>query len=351
MNHSETQWRSFLRLTGCTLVLAAIAVFAFILIVDPYRNVPFSPALDRAPVTTNQRFSYAAIARGGEFPAAVFGTSTARMLMPEALEAGFGVSFANLAMNSATAWEQAQLFDLWRRSTSDVQLLVLAVDGVWCRRDETLKKTTFRTFPYWMYDDNPWNDLLYLFNDKALEESVRQLEQIIGKRESKYRHDGFGDFLPPPEQWDRTKVLRKIYGAAGERELVVDLTPTQSADINRFPALGLLDNMLAAMPEQSRSLVFFVPYHRKAQHGVRERMPECKRTIMNIASEYSNVHVVDFMIDSEITRDVRNYWDALHYDRPIADRIVEALVQSADRGDSDSDDYRYLIGPNRKIDE
>ena len=39
------------------------ALYAFILILDPYQDVPFSPPLPRAPISTNQRFSYAALAR------------------------------------------------------------------------------------------------------------------------------------------------------------------------------------------------------------------------------------------------------------------------------------------------
>ena len=52
------RWPQFIR-----FVLFAIAgigglLYGFILILDPYQNVPFSPELARAPVSTNQRFAY-----------------------------------------------------------------------------------------------------------------------------------------------------------------------------------------------------------------------------------------------------------------------------------------------------
>ena len=55
-----------------------VLIYAFILVIDPYQVVPFAPALPRAPISTNQRFSYPAIARSAAFDSAVIGTSTTR---------------------------------------------------------------------------------------------------------------------------------------------------------------------------------------------------------------------------------------------------------------------------------
>jgi len=96
-------WSTFLRwLLGASSVLAML-LYAFILLLDPYEVVPFAPSLARAPVSTNQRFSYPALARDASFDSAVIGTSTMRLLDPEYLDALTGARFVNLAMNSATA--------------------------------------------------------------------------------------------------------------------------------------------------------------------------------------------------------------------------------------------------------
>ena len=63
----------------------------------------------------NQRFMYPQIVRSGRFDAAVFGTSTVRLLDPQRLGAAFGGRFANLGMNAGTPWEQMQLADLFLR--------------------------------------------------------------------------------------------------------------------------------------------------------------------------------------------------------------------------------------------
>ena len=247
-------------------------------------------------------------------------------------------------MNSATAWEQYRLFDLWRRSTPEPQMLVLALDGVWCHREGPVERLTFRQFPGWMYDDNRWNDLLYLFNDKALEQAVRQLEQLLGRREPKYRRDGFGDFLPPAAQYDPAKVHRELYGDAAPTTPPPPLAPAASADIADFPMLALLEEILDRMPAQARTLLFFVPYHVQAQRGFANTMPECKRAVMDLVSGRPGTHLVDFMFPGRITGDDSNYWDRLHYDRPVAEEIVRLLAATLRDGRGEPGAVRYLAG-------
>src|SRR5687768_17031237 len=99
-------WGKFTRTLVGTLAGLLIVLYAFIALIDPYDNVPFSPPIERPIMDINQRFMYPAVARSQRFDSAVIGTSTSRLLNPEKLDAVLGGRFANLAMNSATAWEQ-----------------------------------------------------------------------------------------------------------------------------------------------------------------------------------------------------------------------------------------------------
>ena len=81
-------------------------LYALVVAVDPWGSLPVSLPLPRVPISGNARFSFPALARSPAFDAAIFGTSTARLLQPAQLDPLFGARFVNLAMNSATAWEQ-----------------------------------------------------------------------------------------------------------------------------------------------------------------------------------------------------------------------------------------------------
>ena len=102
ISSSEFGWRRFFRLAIGTVVLVTGAIYAFVVLVDPFNILPLSPPFDRVPVTSNQRYSYPALARSPLFDSAVFGTSTSRLLRPGAvLDAAFqGRCPRDLAMNS-----------------------------------------------------------------------------------------------------------------------------------------------------------------------------------------------------------------------------------------------------------
>jgi len=343
---SDAAWRRCWRTLVWTALVFGAACYALVLVMDPYQNVPFSPPLDRAPVDTNQRFAYPALARHAGFEGALFGTSTARLLDPVRVGAQFDARFANLSMNGATAWEQAQLAHLYLRHHPHARFVLLGLDVVWCETGARYEKFTFRLFPHWMYDDNRWNDLLYLFNDKALEQAVRQIEYQLGAREAKYRIDGYRYFLPPEQDYDLARAREKIYGRADFDAHAVEPPPPAHASRRRatlrFPTHELLAGVLESAPAAATKVLFFVPYHAHVLRSQAERYAECKGRVTDLAARFENTHVIDFMFPSALTRDDANYWDSLHYRQAVAGRLERLLPQALARRRDAPDLYRYL---------
>lgn len=75
-------WNLYLRTILFTTLLSVLVAYAWILLVDPYDNVWFSPPLEREPVSKNQRFTYPALARNQRFDSLILGTSSIRLLNP-----------------------------------------------------------------------------------------------------------------------------------------------------------------------------------------------------------------------------------------------------------------------------
>ena len=341
---SEPHWREVVRwLVGTSLCVLGL-LFVLVVVVDPHDHIVFSPDWQRALVNTNQRFSYPVVARNADFDSAVFGTSTARLLKPIDLEQSFGGSFANFSMNSATAHEQSQLLALFLRHHPEISTIVFGLDIVWCSEDSQ-PKYTFRPFPEWMYDDNPWNDLLYLLNAETVEQVGRQIEYWLGQRSQRYGPNGYKSFLPAVEDYDLEKARRKIYGTKGRRPKPI---PTESAPTPEewsFPNHVLLREMLSSIPEDATKVLLFVPYHDFIQPhptSISGRMwRSCKEDVTRIASSIPNTHVLDFMISSPITSEDGNYWDSLHYSEVIAALIPRLMAEGISRK-VDSEVYRYL---------
>lgn len=318
------------------------ALYGFILVLDPYQNVPFSPALPRAPVATNQRFSYPAIARDPRFDALIMGTSTARLIEPARLGALTGARFANLAMNSATAYEQYRIHDLFMRGRPIVRVLVIGIDEAWCQLGEDSERYTFRAFPEWMYDDRRWNDLLYLFNDKALEDAVRMLELLRGKREPKYRDDGYSDFTADFAARGRGAVHQRLYAGRESGPIAeAAVAPAPGPPAWRFGALERLPSVLEATPDDTRIVLFFPPFHARQVSGHASRLAACKDRVLALTKADRRVSVLDYLFVSSLTRNDDNYWDPLHFTNEVAVEIEHDIAALLDG--------RVPTGPDRRV--
>jgi hypothetical protein len=326
-------WNRYLKVLAATGLALGFGLYAFVLVVDGYDTVWFAPAFDREPVTSNQRFAFPALARKDRFDSAIVGTSTARLLQPKQLDPLFGARFVNLSMNDATAWEQAQIFAVFRRHHPRPRAVVLGVDAVWCQAGGDYRRLTPRPFPAWMYDENRWNDLLHLFNLPALEETARQAAYLTGLRKPKYGKDGYTSFLPPDSAYDLARARFHLYGPGGPRPVVPVMPPVTLGEAEvralNFPMHALIDAMLDGLPPETAKVLVIMPYHLVSQPAPGSRdaavWAECKRRLAARAARGANRHLVDFMIDSDLTRRDENYWDPLHYTQAVAAVLTQAV--------------------------
>lgn len=323
-------WRRFVVLALALFAAFSLTCYGFILVLDPYQNVPFSPALPRAPVAQNQRYAYPALARDAQFDSAIIGTSMVRLLNPARLNGLLDARFANLAMNSATAFEQVRMNELFLRHHPRAKFLVYAMDDSWCRQAAAPDRYTFRDFPEFMFDENRWNDLLYLFNDKALENAVRMLELVRGKREPKYGPDGYFDFTRDFGAYDLARTRQRIYGSPTPPAPPppLDLKPAAAANPSPMANLELLPRLLEAAPADARLVLLMPPMHawHQQQHAANYR--ECKARVLDIVGAGRPVTVLDYLLDSPVTRRDENYWDAIHYGDEVAATIERDLARA-----------------------
>lgn len=348
----DPRWPRFLRTLVATGLGVGLALAAFLFVVDGYDTLAWSPAFDREPVTSNQRFSFPALARKQKFDSAIIGTSTTRLFRPAQLDPLFGARFVNLSMNDATAWEQAQIFDVFRRAHPRPRAVIFGIDAVWCEAGDDFRRLTPRPFPSWMYDDDPWNDALNLFNLPAVEETGRQFAYLTGLRRPKYGKDGYTNFLPPDSAYDLKRAQLHLYGPGGPVPppgRVDEQVTDAEAAAWRFPMHPLMQGMLAALPRETLKLLVVVPYHIQGQPppGTRRarQWQECKARLAAMAGAAGNGHVVDFMIESPLTTTDSNYWDRLHFTQAISTLLGEAMARATRENRDEPGLYRYS-GPS-----
>ncbi len=311
-------------------------VYAFVVLVDPWGVLPLSLPVSRIPISTNARFSFPALARSPAFDSVILGTSTSRMLRPAVLDGPFGAHFANLAMNSATAWEQSRMLGLFLRYHRAPRIVLIGLDAAWCERAP--QQSSGRPFPGWMYKGSPWRGYAEMANLYAVQEAANQFAYMIGMKRRRYGLDGYTSFLPDDSRYDAARVAA-TFAQWGD-------APNQPVVPVVLPSMALLSGGLAALPAETRKILAFMPSE-IGQHGVpgsdaAALLAACKSAVTDIARRTPGSLVVDFQIDSPITRKRDNYWDPLHYRIGIADRIMQDLADAASGRASEDD--RILWG-------
>lgn len=344
-------WRRFAAMLVASAAVAALVAAGAVLAIDPY-GMRARPGRAPTPIMDlNQRYMYPQIVRSGRYDAAVFGTSTIRLLDPERLGAAFGASFANLGLNAGTPWEQMQLLDLFLRHVPRPKALIFGFDRTWCEADADLQRVTFRGFPAWLYDDDPLNDFPELVSMKSFEIAGRVVLRWLGLMPERIRGDGYEVFLPPEARYDRDRARFHIWQGSPPRAEIRDSHPVEFGASERagfrMPALAWLGAMLRRIPAETEVLIAFMPVHIAVQAPAggeaAARDEECKARIARLGA-LRGALAVDFRRPSPVTVNDENYWDPLHYRIGIADRIVEALARARTTREDAADGFYAVIG-------
>ena len=346
------EWRRYTKLFMASLLLLMAGTALAIIVLDPYANLPFRPLVKTWPIASNQRYSYPAIARDAQFNSALLGTSTSHLLRPDTLNEALGTRIANLSMSSATAYEQTRLYEVFLRAHSKPNTLLIGLDVVWCETGSKLEKYTFRRFPKWLYDENPWNDYLNFLEVRTFNTLFRKARFLLGLRGPRFGSDGYYDFLPPVSQYDLTKARQHLGTDRKQRLNSGSLEAGKSEKIEKswnFPTHDLLRELIEATPEQTKKVLVFVPYHHLhlPRKGTAEfaRWQSCKTRIRDLMAAYKNSAVLDFMIPSPITKRDENYWDPLHYNRQVAEQFARLIGRGAKGLAAPNGEYEILLPP------
>lgn len=343
--------RLWLRFSVMLLAMAACAgalLAGFVVWADPYgaRIRPGSPA----PVLmdSNQRFMYPQLVRSGRFDSAVIGTSSSRLLDPQRLSQLFDASFANLAMNAATPWEQARMMELLRHKWAQPRIVIWGLDATWCEADADSpgKRLTPRPFPEWLYDPAMAEHMLAniprMLNMTTLEIAGRAWLMAMGLTGPRMRGDGFDEFTPPDVTYDAARAQFHLYrNLGGQRPEALphdagvadqSALATPAFTALAFPALAWLEQSLAALPPETRKIILLPPLHAAslpAEGALREREAVCKAAMVAVSGRV-NASLLDYRRISPLTTDDNRFWDPLHY-RVDAARQIEADLAAADR--------------------
>jgi hypothetical protein len=314
-------WRRALRRYVEACLLLPLAVAALLTALDPYDSGVLGIFDGYGVPQFGPRLTNASIARRAEVQSAIIGNSTSQLLDPARLTGLTGLRFVSLTIPGTGPVEQLAVAH-WLvdhhapAGANPLRALVIGLDASWCGNQPL---TPLNPFPFWLYSGSRLRYLANLISLKGLEAMWRKV-MLLMRLEPPLRPDGYRDY-DTGHHWDAADVAARLAEMPAAA-----LMPEQM----EFAAASRLADLLAALPSDATVVLLFVPRHHNAlpppsSDGAR-LLAACKAAYRDLAAARPHTAVLDWLVDGELARDDKSFWDLLHFRQPVARQLEQSIA-------------------------
>ncbi|GFI01179.1 MAG: hypothetical protein HFI44_00585 [Lachnospiraceae bacterium] len=314
----------------CITLLAAALFFIglAVILVDPYFHY-HKPYPFLSYRLHEERYTNDGISRHFDFDALITGTSMTQNFKPSEMDAYFGTHSVKEPFPGAGYKELAENLDrtLTRNPNVNTVLWTLDYNGLLRAGDWQ----QYESYPTYLYDENPFNDVSYLFNKSILYHGVlpNVLMTLTGapsatmdEYSSWERETGLDQIL---NAYDRNNVNLNVPTSFGEEERQT-VTDTITANITR----------IANKYPDTTFYIFYPPYSicywdALNLKGTLERQLLAEQTATELLLECPNIKLYSFFDQYDIICNLDYYCDDAHYSAEINSLILKWISDDTGR--------------------
>lgn len=303
------------------LVLGLGAVAGLVIWVDPFFQ--YHKPLEQFPYIVDHQVNMnPGLAKNMDYDSVLLGSSMTVSFDTDWFEEVMGLKTQKLSYNGAYPKDQANIMEIIFDAKKDkVKRVFLGIDELNYSGETT--QTKFEV-PKYLYDNNYFNDVKYLFNKDVV------LDYILrAAADSKDKSDWNMIYKPWWQDEHYQKALVLMYY---EPAPIAEEAPDTKMFIERIAA-NLEQNILPFIEEHPETTftVFYPPYSILYWNNVcrgkeLETVIEKYRYMTKRLLEYENVEVFFFQNQEEIICNLNNYADYTHYHGRICRFMVECFA-------------------------
>jgi hypothetical protein len=312
----DAAWDRCLKACIGTLGSGLLALFIFMILVDPYDSGRFGLLGIDGMTDRNTTTATVSRARDANFDSAVIGNSTSQLLDPVELSRATGLNFVQLRVNGASPGAELAVLDFFVRHHPGVRALAIVTDPSWCVHDSA--ELLPDTFPFWLYADSTLGYAARVLSWPAVEHAFQRLAIGLSLRE---RNDPTGKFDPSDIQ--PPGVFREINSPTEPRPAAT------AADRDVFPEVSRLDDIVKKLPASVGVVVVVPPtfarFAPQAGTVLAAEREACNAALRQIVVGRPHSNFINYRVDNTLTRDAANFEDFIHY-RPIISARVDAGI-------------------------
>lgn len=347
MNAKKWLKRYFI-LLGAALVL----VVGLVVWIDPFFHY-HAPAPGFYYELDNERSQNDGILRHFDYDAIITGNSVAENFLTSQAEELFGMDFVKTCLAGATFREVNDRLITALEYHPDTKLVIRCLDYYGFFRDKDALRLELGSYPDYLYDRNPFNDVRYVLNKdiifgRCLPMLARRLtgteEGITSFDQYAYWSDGFsyGKDTVIKHRMDPLMPYNQTYP-------VLHLTP-EEVDLIQANAQQNLVQIALDHPD-TQFYYFFPPFGGAYwgslwEGGGLEKTFEAERIFIEACLPCENITLFSFCDWFDVITDLNNYKDDSHYGAWVNSMMLEAMAS----GEGVLTQDNYLDYLERKVD-
>jgi len=334
---------------ACSVTLVVLAVGAAALAVwrvDPYFHY-------RAPDTRrfryeldNQRCQNRGIVRHFDYRALITGSSMVENCRASDVERLWGLRSVKVPFSGASYKELCRLVCEANACNPELELVIVGLDLNKLCYDKDWMRTDLGTFPDYLYDDEPLNDIRYLLNTDAIGKALRALGAC--GRGGITSFDDYSRWHDETTRYGRAAVLGNERYAPSEPP---DPRPYTEED-RRTLRENFEANVLPMIRSSRRILLFLTPYsmarfyHWDRGGDLALRHPASVLQFVELVLAQPNVRLFLFGDRMDLVANLDNYRDQDHYGPWVNTQILEWMRRG--EGELTKANYRERLGKLRE---
>lgn len=317
---SVKQYKKWLITFGLIIILGLGATAGLVIVVDPFFQ--YHKPLEGFPyIVDNQVNMNPGLAKNMDYDSILLGSSMTVSFNTDWFEEICGLKTQKLSYNGAYPKDQSNIMEIVFDTKKDsVRRVFLGIDELNYSGD--VNQTKFE-IPEYLYDNNYFNDVKYLFNKDVI------LDYILrAAADPKDKSDWNMIYKP---WWQDEHYQKAIVLMYYEPAPIADSAPDTQVFIERI-GKNLDTNILPYIEEHPETTftIFYPPYSILYWNNIcrgkeLETVIEKYRYMTERLLEYENVEVFFFQNIEEIICDLNNYADYTHYHGRICRYMVECF--------------------------
>lgn len=329
-----------------TIIMLAVAGIVVIK-VDPYFHYHKPYTEKYFYMLGNPRSQNDGICRHFDYNTLITGTSMAENFKTTEADTIFGVNSIKVPYPGATYKEINDSLARALKYNKGLKYIIRGLDMERFMDSKDLMRCDLGVFPTYLYDDNYFNDIEYVFNRDVIFGQVYPM--LITNREEGVEpgirtFDVYSNWMPANYPFGANAVLRSRINTITENVLLAHLTKDEEKI--------LLDNIqqnvtsLAAEYPDVTFYYFFTPYSAAwwmelMEKRAIDRQLLIERKVIEEILKYDNIKLYSFNNRMDITTDLNHYKDTRHYGEWINSLMLRWMYE--DVGLLTEDNYEEYL--------